>query len=151
VRQAFSRRGRVGEVDGTSVPQVDVPRSILFEHEFKPFPRRDQLACCLDARRPRELPVARRERVAGHVLERHPSLSAPREVRIRGPRRERRASGRRPHVSEDEADRGHARAGCGCDVLLGPSHLEALVDTLERCVRDGHSTRIGSSNRGAGG
>ena len=37
----------------------------------------------------------------------------------------------------------------GCDVLLGPSHLDALVDTLERCVRDGplYEDRIEQSRR----
>jgi beta-glucosidase len=37
----------------------------------------------------------------------------------------------------------------GCDVLLGPSHLAALVETLERCVRDGplYEDRIEQSRR----
>ena len=37
----------------------------------------------------------------------------------------------------------------GCDVLLGPSHLDSLVDTLDRCVRDGplYEDRIEQSRR----
>jgi beta-glucosidase len=37
----------------------------------------------------------------------------------------------------------------GCDVLLSPSHLESLVATLDRCVRDGplYEDRIEQSRR----
>jgi beta-glucosidase len=50
---------------------------------------------------------------------------------------------------EDEADVAMRALDAGCDVLLGPSHLDALVDTLERCVRDGplYEDRIEQSRR----
>jgi hypothetical protein len=56
---------------------------------------------------------------------------------------------RGPMSSEDEADVAMRALDAGCDVLLGPSHLDALVDTLERCVRDGplYEDRIEQSRR----
>jgi beta-glucosidase len=50
---------------------------------------------------------------------------------------------------EDEADVAMRALDAGCDVLLAPSHLDSLVDTLERCVRDGplYEDRIEQSRR----
>jgi beta-glucosidase-like glycosyl hydrolase len=56
---------------------------------------------------------------------------------------------RGPLSPEDEADVAMRALDAGCDVLLGPSHLDSLVDTLERCVRDGplYEDRIEQSRR----
>jgi beta-glucosidase-like glycosyl hydrolase len=56
---------------------------------------------------------------------------------------------RSPLTPEDEADIAMRALDAGCDVLLGPSHLDSLVDTLERCVRDGplYEDRIEQSRR----
>ena len=145
----FPGAGRVGDVNGTSVPPVDVPRSILFENEFKPF------RAAISSR------VA--SMLVAHVS--YPSLDASESpatfssVILRYLLREKygfeglvasdvlQASG--PMSAEDEADVAMRALDAGCDVLLGPTHLEALVDTLERCVRDGplYEDRIEQSRR----
>ena len=145
----FPGAGRVGEVDGSTVPPVDVPRSILFEHEFKPF------RAAISSR------VA--SMLVAHVS--YPSLDASdspatfSSVILRYLLREKYGfeglvasdvlQARGPMSSEDEADVAMRALDAGCDVLLGPSHLDALVDTLERCVRDGplYEDRIEQSRR----
>src|SRR5678816_3356479 len=56
---------------------------------------------------------------------------------------------RGPLSAEDEAEVAMRALDAGCDVLLGPSHLDSLVDTLDRCVRDGplYEDRIEQSRR----
>ena len=56
---------------------------------------------------------------------------------------------RGPLSPEDEADVAMRALDAGCDVLLGPSHLDSLVETLDRCVRDGplYEDRIEQSRR----
>ena len=145
----FPGAGRVGEGDGASVPPVDVPRSILFEHEFKPF------RAAISSR------VA--SMLVAHVS--YPSLDASESpatfssVILRYLLREKYGfeglvasdvlQARGPLSPEDEADVAMRALDAGCDVLLGPSHLDSLVDTLERCVRDGplYEDRIEQSRR----
>jgi len=145
----FPGAGRVGEVDGTSVPPVDVPRSILFDHEFKPF------RAAISSR------VA--SMLVAHVS--YPSLDASESpatfssVILRYLLREKYGfeglvasdvlQARGPLSPEDEADVAMRALDAGCDVLLGPSHLDSLVDTLDRCVRDGplYEDRIEQSRR----
>ena len=143
----FPGAGRVGESNG-GVPPVDVPRSLLFENEFKPF------RAAISSR------VA--SMLVAHVS--YPSLDASdspatfSSVILRYLLREKYgfeglvASDvltREPLSPEDEADVAMRALDAGCDVLLGPSHLDALVDTLERCVRDGplYDDRIEQSRR----
>jgi len=145
----FPGAGRVGDGPGDSVPSVDVPRSLLFDHEFKPF------RAAISSR------VA--SMLVAHVS--YPSLDASESpatfssVILRYLLREKygfeglvasdvlQAPG--PLSPEDEADVAMRALDAGCDVLLGPSHLEALVDTLEGCVRDGplYEDRIEQSRR----
>jgi beta-glucosidase-like glycosyl hydrolase len=56
---------------------------------------------------------------------------------------------RGPLAAEDEAEVAMRALDAGCDVLLGPSHLASLVETLERCIRDGplYEDRIEQSRR----
>src|SRR6185295_10437226 len=145
----FPGAGRVGESNGASVPPVDVPRSILFEHEFRPF------RAAISSR------VA--SMLVAHVS--YPSLDASElpatfsSVILRYLLREKygfeglvasdvlQALG--PMSAEGEADVAMRALDAGCDVLLGPSYLDALVDTLERCIRDGplYEDRIEQSRR----
>src|SRR5688572_23534061 len=146
----FPGAGRVGDtMTGNGVPPVDVPRNVLFEHEFRPF------RAAISSR------VA--SMLVAHVS--YPSLDASEapatfsSVILRYLLREKygfeglvasdvlEASG--PLSTEDEADVAMRALDAGCDVLLGPSHLEALVATLERCVRDGplYEDRIEQSRR----
>jgi beta-glucosidase len=145
----FPGSGRVGEPNGGGVPQVDVPRSLLFEHEFKPF------RAAISSR------VA--SMLVAHVS--YPSLDASESpatfssVILRYLLREKYGfeglvasdvlQSRGPLSPEDEADVAMRALDAGCDVLLGPTHLDPLVDTLERCVRDGplYEDRIEQSRR----
>ncbi len=145
----FPGAGRVGDFNGTAVPPVDVPRSLLFENEFKPF------RAAISSR------VA--SMLVAHVS--YPSLDASESpatfstVILRYLLREKYGfeglvasdvlQARGPLTPEDEADVAMRALDAGCDVLLGPSHLHALVDTLERCVRDGplYEDRIEQSRR----
>jgi len=145
----FPGAGRVGETNGGGVPPVDVPRSLLFENEFKPF------RAAISSR------VA--SMLVAHVS--YPSLDASESpatfssVILRYLLREKYGfeglvasdvlQTRGPLSPEDEADVAMRALDAGCDVLLGPSHLDALVDTLERCVRDGplYEDRIEQSRR----
>jgi beta-glucosidase-like glycosyl hydrolase len=145
----FPGAGRVGESNGTGVPPVDVPRSLLFENEFKPF------RAAISSR------VA--SMLVAHVS--YPSLDASESpatfssVILRYLLREKYGfeglvasdvlQVRSPLTPEDEADIAMRALDAGCDVLLGPSHLDSLVDTLERCVRDGplYEDRIEQSRR----
>jgi beta-glucosidase-like glycosyl hydrolase len=145
----FPGAGRVGETNGSGVPPVDVPRSLLFDNEFKPF------RAAISSR------VA--SMLVAHVS--YPSLDASESpatfssVILRYLLREKygfeglvasdvlQALG--PMSPEDEADVAMRALDAGCDVLLGPSHIDALVDTLERCIRDGplYEDRIEQSRR----
>ena len=146
----FPGAGRVGDVNGGGpMPSVDVPRSLLFENEFKPF--RAAIA----------------SRVASMLVAdvSYPSLDASEapatfsSVILRYLLREKYGfeglvasdvlEARAPMSPEDEADVAMRALDAGCDVLLAPSHLDALVDTLERCVRDGplYEDRIEQSRR----
>ncbi|HUQ83507.1 MAG TPA: glycoside hydrolase family 3 N-terminal domain-containing protein [Gemmatimonadaceae bacterium] len=145
----FPGAGRVGDPIGNGVPSVDVPRSILFEHEFKPF------RAAISSR------VA--SMLVAHVS--YPSLDASEapatfsSVILRYLLREKYGfeglvasdvlQARTPLSPEDEADIAMRALDAGCDVLLGPSRLEQLVETLERCVRDGplYEDRIEQSRR----
>jgi beta-glucosidase len=146
----FPGAGRVGEsANGNGVPPVDVPRSVLFEHEFRPF------RAAISSR------VA--SMLVAHVS--YPSLDASESpatfssVILRYLLREKYGfeglvasdvlEARGPLGPEDEADVAMRALDAGCDVLLGPSSLEALVATLERCVRDGplYEDRIEQSRR----
>lgn len=145
----FPGAGRVGDAAGDGVPSVDVPRSTLFEHEFKPF------RAAISSR------VA--SMLVAHVS--YPSLDASESpatfssVILRYLLREKYGfeglvasdvlQARGPFSPEDEADIAMRALDAGCDVLLGPSHLEALVETLESCVRDGplYEDRIEQSRR----
>jgi beta-glucosidase len=145
----FPGAGRVGDSKGNGVPPVDVPRSILFEHEFKPF------RAAISSR------VA--SMLVAHVS--YPSLDASdapatfSSVILRYLLREKYGfeglvasdvlQARAPMSTEDEAEVAMRALDAGCDVLLGPSGLEQLVDTLERCVRDGplYEDRIEQSRR----
>jgi len=145
----FPGGGRVGETNGMTVPPVDVPRSLLFENEFKPF------RAAISSR------VA--SMLVAHVS--YPSLDASESpatfstVILRYLLREKYGfeglvasdvlQARGPMSPEDEADVAMRALDAGCDVLLGPSHLDALVNTLERCVRDGplYEDRIEQSRR----
>jgi len=145
----FPGAGRVGEINGGAVPSVDVPRSLLFDNEFKPF------RAAISSR------VA--SMLVAHVS--YPSLDASESpatfssVILRYLLREKYGfeglvasdvlQARGPMSPEDEADVAMRALDAGCDVLLGPSHLGALVDTLERCVRDGplYEDRIEQSRR----
>ena len=141
--------GRVGDAPGAPMPSVDVPRSLLFENEFKPF--RAAIA----------------SRVASMLVAdvSYPSLDASESpatfssVILRYLLREKYGfeglvasdvlETRAPMSPEDEADVAMRALDAGCDVLLAPSHLDSLVDTLERCVRDGplYEDRIEQSRR----
>lgn len=144
----FPGVGRVRE-DVEGVPAVDVPRSVLFEHEFKPF------RAAISSR------VA--SMMAAHVS--YPSLDASESpstfssVILRYLLREKygfeglvASDVLQVHAglsADDEADIATRALDAGCDVLLGPSHLEALVEMLERAVRDGplYEDRIEQSRR----
>jgi beta-glucosidase-like glycosyl hydrolase len=145
----FPGAGRVGETNGGTVPPVDVPRSQLFEHEFKPF------RAAISSR------VA--SMLVAHVS--YPSLDASdspatfSSVILRYLLREKYGfeglvasdvlQARGPLSAEDEAEVAMRALDAGCDVLLGPSHLASLVETLERCIRDGplYEDRIEQSRR----
>jgi len=145
----FPGAGRVADVASNGVPPVDVPRSILFEHEFRPF------RAAISSR------VA--SMLVAHVS--YPSLDASESpatfssVILRYLLREKYGfeglvasdvlQSRTPLSAEDEADIAMRALDAGCDVLLGPSRLEELVATLERCVRDGplYEDRIEQSRR----
>ena len=146
----FPGAGRVGDsASGNGVPPVDVPRSVLFDNEFKPF------RAAISSR------VA--SMLVAHVS--YPSLDASESpatfssVILRYLLREKYGfeglvasdvlETRGPLSTEDEADIAMRALDAGCDVLLGPSSLEALVATLERCVRDGplYEDRIEQSRR----
>ena len=145
----FPGYGRVREPNGNGVAAVDVPRSVLFEHEFKPF------RAAISSR------VA--SMLVAHVS--YPSLDASdspatfSSVILRYLLREKygfeglvasdvlvRLA---PLTAEEEAEIAMRALDAGCDVLLGPAHLEALVETLESCVRDGplYEDRIEQSRR----
>ena len=146
----FPGAGRVADgAAGNGVPPVDVPRSLLFEHEFRPF------RAAISSR------VA--SMLVAHVS--YPSLDASESpatfssVILRYLLREKYGfeglvasdvlQSRTPLSAEDEADIAMRALDAGCDVLLGPSRLEELVATLERCVRDGplYEDRIEQSRR----
>ena len=145
----FPGTGRVGDSAGNGVASVDIPRSILFDHEFKPF------RAAISSR------VA--SMLVAHVS--YPSLDASESpatfssVILRYLLREKYGfeglvasdvlQARAPLSAEDEADIAMRALDAGCDVLLGPSRLEQLVATLERCVRDGplYEDRIEQSRR----
>jgi len=145
----FPGTGRVRTIGSNGVPPVDVPRSVLFDHEFKPF------RAAISSR------VA--SMLVAHVS--YPSLDASESpatfssVILRYLLREKYGfeglvasdvlQARGPLVQQDEAEIAMRALDAGCDVLLGPSHLESLVDTLERCVRDGplYEDRIEQSRR----
>jgi beta-glucosidase-like glycosyl hydrolase len=146
----FPGAGRVGEATiGNGVPPVDVPRNVLFDHEFKPF------RAAISSR------VA--SMLVAHVS--YPSLDASEapatfsSVILRYLLREKYGfeglvasdvlETRGPLAPEDEADVAMRALDAGCDVLVGPSSLEALVATLDRCVRDGplYEDRIEQSRR----
>ena len=146
----FPGAGRVGEVStGNGVPPVDVPRSVLFENEFRPF------RAAISSR------VA--SMMVAHVS--YPSLDASESpatfssVILRYLLREKYGfeglvasdvlETRGPLTPEDEADVAMRALDAGCDVLLGPASLEALVTTLDQCVRDGplYEDRIEQSRR----
>jgi beta-glucosidase len=145
----FPGAGRVGDTNGGPMPSVDVPRSLLFENEFRPF--RAAIA----------------SRVASMLVAdvSYPSLDASESpatfssVILRYLLREKYGfeglvasdvlETRAPMSPEDEADVAMRALDAGCDVLLAPAHLDALVDTLDRCVRDGplYEDRIEQSRR----
>ena len=145
----FPGTGRVRSNLSNGVPPVDVPRNVLFDHEFKPF------RAAISSR------VA--SMLVAHVS--YPSLDASESpatfssVILRYLLREKygfeglvasdvlRARG--PLAAEDEAEVAMRALDAGCDVLLCPSHLESLVETLERCIRDGplYEDRIEQSRR----
>lgn len=145
----FPGMGRVRESNGAGVPQVDVPRNVLFEHEFKPF------RAAISSR------VA--SMLVAHVS--YPSLDASESpatfsnVILRYLLREKYGfeglvasdvlQAHAPLSVEDEADIAVRALDAGCDVLLAPAHLEALVETLDGCVRDGplYEDRIEQSRR----
>jgi beta-glucosidase len=145
----FPGSGRVRGGAGNGVPPVDVPRSVLFDHEFKPF------RAAISSR------VA--SMLVAHVS--YPSLDASdvpatfSSVILRYLLREKYGfeglvasdvlQARAPLSPEDEAEIAVRALDAGCDVLLGPSRLEALVETLEQCVRDGplYEDRIEQSRR----
>ena len=146
----FPGAGRVGDSSsGNGIPPVDVPRSVLFDHEFRPF------RAAISSR------VA--SMLVAHVS--YPSLDASEApatfstVILRYLLREKYGfeglvasdvlQARSPLSPEDEADVAMRALDAGCDVLLGPSRLEPLVATLERCVRDGplYEDRIEQSRR----
>lgn len=145
----FPGAGRVGETNGTGVPPVDVLRSVLFDNEIKPF------RAAISSR------VA--SMLVAHVS--YPSLDASESpatfssVILRYLLREKYGfeglvasdvlQSLGPRSQEDEADVAMRALDAGCDVLLGPSHVDALVDTLERCIRDGplYEDRIEQSRR----
>ena len=146
----FPGAGRVGAAtNGNGVPPVDVARSVLFDHEFKPF------RAAISSR------VA--SMMVAHVS--YPSLDASESpatfssVILRYLLREKYGfeglvasdvlETRGPMSAEDEADVAMRALDAGCDVLLGPASLEALVTTLDRCVRDGplYEDRIEQSRR----
>ena len=145
----FPGAGRVGDSASNGVPPVDVPRSTLFDNEFRPF------RAAISSR------VA--SMLVAHVS--YPSLDASEapatfsSVILRYLLREKYGfeglvasdvlQARAPLSAEEEADIAMRALDAGCDVLLGPSRLEQLVETLERCVRDGplYEDRIEQSRR----
>ena len=145
----FPGTGRVRSTRVNGVAPVDVPRNVLFDHEFKPF------RAAISSR------VA--SMLVAHVS--YPSLDASESpatfssVILRYLLREKYGfeglvasdvlQARGPMSAEDEAEIAMRALDAGCDVLLGPSHLESLVETLERCVRDGplYEDRIEQSRR----
>jgi beta-glucosidase-like glycosyl hydrolase len=145
----FPGLGRVGQARSNGTPAVDVPRNVLFDHEFKPFRAAissrvasmlvaDVSYPSLDAS---ESPATFSSVILRYLLREKygfEGLVASDVLETRG-----------PLSVEDEADVAMRALDAGCDVLLGPSHLESLVDTLERCVRDGplYEDRIEQSRR----
>lgn len=145
----FPGSGRVRQAQANGVPAVDVPRNVLFDHEFKPF------RAAISSR------VA--SMLVAHVS--YPSLDASgspatySSVILRYLLREKYGfeglvasdvlAARGPFSAEDEAEVAMRALDAGCDVLLGPSHVESLVGTLERCIRDGplYEDRIEQSRR----
>ena len=145
----FPGAGRVANASGEGIQPVDVPRSVLFDNEFRPF------RAAISSR------VA--SMLVAHVS--YPSLDASESpatfssVILRYLLREKYGfeglvasdvlQARAPLSAEDEADIAMRALDAGCDVLLGPSRLEQLVETLERCVRDGplYEDRIEQSRR----
>src|SRR5687768_10285217 len=145
----FPGLGRVRHARSNGAAAVNVPRSVLFDNEFKPFR------------------AAISSRVASMLVAdvSYPSLDASESpatfssVILRYLLREKYGfeglvasdvlQARAPLSAEDEADIAMRALDAGCDVLLGPSRLEELVGTLERCVRDGplYDDRIEQSRR----
>jgi beta-glucosidase len=145
----FPGAGRVTDAAGNGVPPVDVPRSLLFDNEFRPFRAAisSRVASMmvahvsypsLDAS---ESPATFSSVILRYLLREKygfEGLVASDVLRTRG-----------PLSAEEEADVAMRALDAGCDVLLSPSHLESLVATLDRCVRDGplYEDRIEQSRR----
>jgi beta-glucosidase len=144
----FPGAGRVGEPNA-GVPPVDVPRSVLFDNEFKPFRAAisSRVASMLVAHvsypslDASESPATFSSVILRYLLREKygfEGLVASDVLRVLG-----------PLSPEDEADVAMRALDAGCDVLIAPTHLDALVNTLERCVRDGplYEDRIEQSRR----
>ena len=145
----FPGAGRVGETNGGACRRWTFREAFCSSNEFKPF------RAAISSR------VA--SMLVAHVS--YPSLDASEapatfsSVILRYLLREKYGfeglvasdvlQARGPLSPEDEADVAMRALDAGCDVLLGPSHLDALVDTLERCIRDGplYEDRIEQSRR----
>jgi beta-glucosidase-like glycosyl hydrolase len=145
----FPGLGRVRHARSNGASAVNVPRSVLFDNEFKPFRAAissrvasmlvaDVSYPSLDAS---EAPATFSSVILRYLLREKygfEGLVASDVLQARG-----------PLTAQDEAEVAMRALDAGCDVLLGPSHLESLVETLERCVRDGplYEDRIEQSRR----
>jgi beta-glucosidase-like glycosyl hydrolase len=147
----FPGYGRVqGNGTPTDVPPaVELPRSSLFEHELAPF--RAAIASRVASM------------LVAHVA--YPSLDASElpatfsTTILRYLLREKYAfeglvasdllAARAPLSAEDEAELAVRALDAGCDLLLCPAHLDALVAALEAAVRDGplYEDRVDQSRR----
>lgn len=145
----FPGLGRIPATAHDAVASVDVPRSVLFDHDFRPF--RAAIASrvasmlvahvsypSLDAS---ESPATFSSVILRYLLREKYGFEGlvASDVLAAGP----------PLSPDDEVDVAVRALDAGCDVLLGPSHLEFLVESLERRVTDGplYEDRIEQSRR----
>jgi beta-glucosidase len=145
----FPGYGRVAADDREETPVVEVPRSSLFTRELVPFE-------AAIASRVASMLVAH---VAYPTLDASDSPATFSTTMLRYLLRERHGfeglvatsllRDRAPLDPLEEADLAVRALDAGCDLLLSPTHLDALIAALEQSVRDGplYEDRVDQSRR----